>query len=228
MEKKALIKQKALDIKIHQAKTLEDFIFTTENKILEHHLLTKTPEKITYIFGDSAVGKSHLLQACCELYSTAIYLPLKILGDAEPNILTSLQDYAYIALDDLESIAGNRIWEEAILHLYNNKKDTSVLVISNTHAPMHSNITLQDLKSRLSWGRSFPLYELDDLSKVVVLEKRARVHGFNLSPQTSKFLLEHCSRNMHDLDNIFAKLDAASLEEKRKITIPFVKMILNL
>jgi DnaA family protein len=51
--------------------------------------------------------------------------------------------------------------------------------------------------------------------------------GFEISPQAGRFLLTHCNRDLSSLWTLLIKLDKASLAEKRKITIPFLKKILN-
>lgn len=72
------------------------------------------------------------------------------------------------------------------------------------------------------------LHELSDQEKIHTLQRVALQRGFDLSRNVLQFLINRCSRNMHDLHQILDLLDKASLQEQRKITIPFVKAILNL
>ncbi|MEY3190127.1 MAG: DnaA regulatory inactivator Hda, partial [Pseudomonadota bacterium] len=56
---------------------------------------------------------------------------------------------------------------------------------------------------------------------------KAAKMGFEISPQAGRFLLTHCNRDLSSLWTLLIKLDKASLAEKRKLTIPFLKKILN-
>ena len=72
------------------------------------------------------------------------------------------------------------------------------------------------------------LKELDDHDKIQTLTWHARKRGFELPIGVVQFLLNRCSRNMHDLYALLNQLEEASLRAKRKITLPFVKSILNM
>jgi len=89
-------------------------------------------------------------------------------------------------------------------------------------------LALADLRSRLSWGLVLQLNELGDNDKISTLKSRANKRGFELPTSVAQFLLNRCSRNMHDLQDLLDSLDKASLMAQRKITIPFVKHTLGI
>ncbi len=95
-------------------------------------------------------------------------------------------------------------------------------------APTYLNLHLPDLKSRLAWGLVLQLQPLSDEDKLETLQMRAIQRGFRLPVSVAQFILKRCTRTMHDLDNILDRLDQASLAHQRKITIPFVKTILDI
>ena len=72
------------------------------------------------------------------------------------------------------------------------------------------------------------VHALDDNDKIIALSKRAKQKGFNLSDEVSTFLLKNCPRDMKSLFNILEKLDDASLQAQRRITIPFIKKQLGI
>jgi DnaA family protein len=61
-----------------------------------------------------------------------------------------------------------------------------------------------------------------------VLIMRAERRGMILSDDVGKFILNHCPRHMATLFAAFEALDKASLAAQRKLTIPFVKAILQI
>ncbi|AUH71567.1 ATPase regulatory factor involved in DnaA inactivation [Legionella sainthelensi] len=228
-------KQLALAIKLNDQASLEDFNWGN-NRLLQQQLenmLHYRENRLLYLWGVAGSGKSHLLQACCqEVNSTqsAIYLPLTLLKEWGPQTIEGIEDQTLICIDDIHIIATDSIWEEALFHLYNKVKDTerNILIISGNQSPATIPIKLADLRSRLSWGLVIQLMELDDEDKINTLKHHALKRGFDLPESVGQFLLNRCSRNMHDLHHILNRLDDASLEAQRKITIPFVKNILNI
>lgn len=228
-------KQLALAIKINDEATLADFNWSG-NKLLQqqlNYMLTLKKDRLLYLWGAKGSGKSHLLQASCQvIYSihSAIYLPLHLLKEWGPQAIEGLEDQDLVCIDNIDAIAGDSAWEEALFHLYNKIKDMehSLLIISGNQSPTTLPIKLPDLRSRLSWGLVIQLMELSDEDKINTLKLHALKRGFDLPESVGQFLISRCSRNMHDLHQMLNRLDDASLAAQRKITIPFVKDTLNL
>jgi DnaA family protein len=136
---------------------------------------------------------------------------------------------ALICLDDLHHIAGHLEWEEAIFHLYNRVDEArGCIIIGAKDLPKAIHIKLPDLVSRLSWAMIYKLHTLTDHDKLAVLTMRANRRGIHLSEEVAKYILTHCSRHMGALFNALDILDKASLAAQRRLTIPFVKEILQI
>ena len=184
-----------------------------------------------YWWGSDGVGCSHLLQASChyaeQLGLSAAYIPLSQWQELSPTILENMDQLSLICLDDLDLIANQPEWEEAVFHLFNRIKATgNKLFIAAHKNPTQAGYRLADLVSRLQWGLVFQVLELSDNEKLAILKQKALARGFILSNEVGQYLLRRCSRAMDDLAEILDKLDSASLSQQRKLTIPFVKSIL--
>jgi len=227
--------QLALAIQLNNEATLSDFCWSN-NPLLQQQLqrtLNSQGEKLLYMWGVAGSGKSHILQACCHAVSgtqSAIYLPLAVLSEWGPQVIDGIEEQALICIDDIEAVASNGAWEEALFHLYNRIRDSgkTILMITGKLPPAHLPIRLPDLCSRLSWGLVIQLNELNDEDKIKTLKLHAHKRGFELPSAVGQFLLNRCARNMHDLHLLLNQLDEASLSAQRKITIPFVKHILDI
>lgn len=224
-----------LAIQINDDALLKDFCWKN-NELLEQvifNTLKGVGERFITFWGASGSGKSHLLQGSCQEMDsqlTSAYLPLKILKDWGPASIEGCHLNNLIALDDIHLIAGDLAWEEAIFHFYNKVKDQedTILIIASQQSPNSIKMSLPDLQSRLNWGLVVQLHELNDELKVQTLQQHAKKRGFELTTLVGEFLINRCSRNMHDLQLILKQLDDASLAAHRKITIPFVKSVLSL
>ena len=190
-------------------------------------------EKILYIYGSGGQGCTHLLQACCheahQNHLSSVYIPLRKMNDFSPAIFEGLESLPLICVDDVHRIAGNPAWEEALFHAYNRIHDAGGrLIVTANVAPKLLGLTLPDVVSRLSWGMVFQLQPLSDPEKLHILMMRAERRGMTLSEEVGKFILNHCPRHMSTLFAALDALDKTSLAAQRKLTIPFVKTVLQI
>lgn len=190
-------------------------------------------EKVIYFYGMGGLGCTHLLQACCHEANlqqlSAVYIPLASIHDFTPEIFRGLENLDLICVDDIHRIAGNTLWEEAFFHAYNRIVDAKRhLIVTANVAPKAMGLTLPDVVSRLEWGMTFPLQSLSDDEKLQILMMRAERRGLMLSEEVGKFILTHCPRHMSTLFAALDALDKMSLAAQRKLTIPFVKAVLQM
>jgi DnaA family protein len=189
---------------------------------------------LTYLFSDSGLGKSHLLYATCQQAEladeTCIYLSFNEKQHLTPDVLVGLEHYRLICLDDIERLQGESAWQIAVFDLINRVKEqnNSCLVITGDQPPQQLSLELPDLISRLSWGTNFQLYSLTDEQRQQALIAKAQHRGLNMSRDVAKYLVNHWQRDMPALVASLNILDEQSLQQQRKLTIPFVKAILEL
>jgi len=181
-----------------------------------------------WIWGPSATGKTHLLQATCERAGDrSVYIPLRMLATAGTEILDGLASRELICIDDIDTVAGDRAWEEALFSLCNEALDADrLLVVSAAMSSRECPIQLPDLQSRLARLATFQVQPLSDEQRVEALQLRARHRGLDLPDETARFLLSRSRRDMASLYGLLDKLDHEALRAKRRLTIPFVKEVL--
>lgn len=188
-------------------------------------------EQFLFFWGPNSTGKSHLLQAACQLAAdnqlAVAYLPMLELADLSPEIFDGLEQMSLVCIDDVQCITGEAEWEEALFHFYNRVRDAGgrLLVTANV-APAALSVTLPDLRSRLAWGPVLQLNGLDDAGKITALQLRAKGRGFDLPDEVAQFLMRRSARDMSSLFALLDKLDEASLVQQRKLTIPFVRELI--
>jgi DnaA family protein len=133
-----------------------------------------------------------------------------------------------ICLDDIQLVAGNTLWQKAIFDLYNRVlEQNNCLLITGDQSANKLDISLPDLESRLTWGLTEQLKPLDDTQKIIALQYRASQRGLVLTNEVVNFLLTRLSRDMTTLIDSLDALDKASILQQRKITIPFIKEVLD-
>lgn len=196
---------------------------------LQTELLT---EKVsTYLWGSSGCGLTHLLHALCEmansLQKTTMYLSLKEASLYTPEILMNVERVDVLCIDDIDAVVGQAFWEEALFDAYNRVRDNNTAWVCTAKTSVRGlNCHFADLQSRLGWGQVFHVELLTEAERIAVLQLRAKERGMILSDEVIHFLLNHYQRDLGALLLLLEKLDSASLTEKKRLTIPFVKEIL--
>src|SRR5690625_3357021 len=134
-----------------------------------------------------------------------------------------------VCVDNLEAVAGNPVWEQALFHLYNRLRDQGrCLAVAATQGPHQLPIELAALRSRLLWGVTHQLMPSDGGGKIGALRPRAHARGLVLSQDVAQYLLQRLPRDTTALFQCLETLDRASLAQQRRLTIPFVKSVLSL
>tara|TARA_R110000823_G_scaffold210224_3_gene340412 strand:+ start:17787 stop:18500 length:714 start_codon:yes stop_codon:yes gene_type:complete len=225
--------QLPLEIRPRDEATFSNFLALDAHRApleaLEHQL-SPGGEHLVYLCGPAGVGKSHLLQACCQSAGhNELYLPLAQLRDYPPaEVLQGVAEVRRVCLDDLEAVVADPVWEEALFHLCNRAREQHCrVVVAANAAPRAIGLRLADLQSRLSGGVVFRLEKLDDREKADILRFRAHRRGLTLSPITAGFIVARASRELEQLLALLDILDHASLAEQRPLSIPFVKQALG-
>ncbi len=217
--------QLTLSLKLRDEATFANFYVGENSTLLE--CLQDPQVPYFYVWGAKGVGKTHVLQASCHL-ARSMYISLQERDILPLNIFNGFENLDLLCLDDIESAMGDPVWEEALFHCYNRARDYQVKIVVASSMPAKLlDCRLPDLQSRLLSGLSFEMKPLSDSDLFSALLMRAKNRGIFLAEEVVQFLLRHYPRNMHDLYAILDKLDQASLSKKRKITIPFVKQVLQ-
>lgn len=185
-----------------------------------------------YLWGAPGTGKTHLLNAAChaagEAGRTACLVPLGQSRGWSPDALAGLQGINLVCLDGVDGLASRQDWEEALFHLLNGLREAggSVLMAARGR-PAAMEVSLPDLKSRLGWGTLVRLKALDDEGKLAALRLRARQRGLDLPDEAAAYLIRRVARDTHTLFKLLDRLDAASLAAKRRLTVPFLREVLE-
>ena len=94
--------------------------------LLQDTIVNQTETQI-FIWGESGLGKSHLLRACCDkaqqVDKASFYFDFNINQLPEPDLLTGLEQFDVVCLDNIEKIAGIAIWEIAFFNFFNQLRE---------------------------------------------------------------------------------------------------------
>lgn len=221
--------QVAFDFRLHNEFSLDNFVIASDNQELLLSLTaTQYNDRIHFIWGAEGSGKSHLLQACCALHENAVYVPLSVFAEAGASVLEGLEQLDLVCLDDIQAVVPSGLWEENLFSLFNAvQQNGKQLIIASQLSLVSLQFSLPDLQSRLSSALVYQLHELDDDNKFIALKKRAQAMEMPLDDDVLRFICSRAERSTRHLFQLLDELAQSTLNEKRRLTVPYVKSLMN-
>jgi DnaA-homolog protein len=187
---------------------------------------------VAWLTGTAGAGKSHLLQAACAFAVrgglTAAYLPLRQLLPLGPEALSGWQQAHLTAIDEIESVAGELRWEQALFTLYRESQERGAALIgAATEPPTRLPFALPDLASRFAAATLLPLRALGEAEQREALRLRAHARGLDLPEETALYLQRRFPRDLPTLYQLLDTIDDAALQAQRRLTVPFIRAVLS-
>jgi len=219
------MKQQTLPLILPKKKTFDRFV-VGKNKALIDKLQTLDAHSAFYLWGDKSAGCSHLLQATCQYWQSkgwyTLYLDMNHTQDLSAFFHTeALQGLQLLAIDHFETHLPKL--DLPLFNLFNRGTETPFAMLWAAHTPANALDCLPDLHSRLQSLLAFQIQPLEDAEKKEVLQRYAQECGFSLTEAVTQYLLQHYTRDLSTQLQLLQQLDQATMEEKRPLTIPFVK-----
>ncbi len=225
------MRQIPLDVSLSEYMTFETFYLGPNKSVVDS--LRDEKNQLIWLAGLEGFGKTHLLHAFLNSHEhenkKVLYLPMSESQDFTPDILDNLAQYDLVAIDDIENIIGDMTWEEQLLKFYEDSYSTRNKILITAHdTPKGLNFLLPDLSSRFNLAlieRLRPMNE-DEMIKAILIHSKAR--GFDLPEDSAKYLINRVPRDVSVLVDMIKLLDYESLSMQRKLTIPFIKTVLDI
>ena len=227
--------QLALNLRLRDAARFDTYVAGPNRQAVSHlQQLARAAAKepVVWLWGPPGCGKTHLLHAVCAEAqpngATPGYLDCRLAVAAGPDILAGWEMSDLMCLDDLEQVLGQRDWEQALFRLFQGLIEArGRLVVAAARSPLMLDFGLPDLASRCAAGPVYQLLALGDEDRLAALQRRAAGRGLELPVDTGQWLLRRVPRDLASLFALLDTLDVASLAAGRRLTIPFVRDVLE-
>lgn len=202
----------------------EDFLVSDANGEA-YRWIAQSPEAwpahALNLYGPPASGKTHLAHLWRARHRAG-WLESAAMAHTPPHALLEGKE-AWVVEEPV--VAG---METAWFHLLNTLQQERKYLLITSRLPLsREKLTLPDLASRLLALPTAVLREPDDALLEAVFYKRFSDMQLKVSPDVVRYLLGRMERSFVSLDTIIKKLDALSLVEKKNITLPLARKILE-
>ena len=228
------MKQIALAISEGPAPCLDNFVVGDNAPALSaiRELLAGQSQRTVYLWGPSASGKSHLLEAVAGQLKAENHAFGEMMaashesGEAYPEELSAFDSQWRMALmDDVDQYSDAQQQQAFAWLIHAQSAGCPVLA---TGAVPPADLPLRDdVRSRLAWGYVFALQPLSEPECKQVLRESAQARGIVLSDEVVDFVMHRFSRDLGSLMLLLDMLDRFALENKRAVTVPLITSMLR-
>ena len=180
-----------------------------------------------FIYGNSGLGKTHLLYAICNdiKKSRPQMRTLYIKGDDFTNELidsirkntTSEFHQKYrktdiLLVDDIQFIAGKDSTQEEFFHTFNALYEANKQIVLTSDRPPKEIQTLEDrLRTRFEWGLIADIQPPDFETRIAIIKRKAELLDISLSDDVCEYIATKLKNNIRQLEGAVKKLKAYHL-----------------
>jgi len=168
------------------------------------------------LWGESGCGRSHLLQASAFAFVDAALDPA----------LAGAPAAEQLAVDNVDAL--NEVGQIALFNHFNRLKMAGGMLLTAAPQPPVHLALREDLRTRLGSGLIYRLQPLSDAEKAAALAAQAKERALKLTPEAIAYLMRHAPRDMRTLSMLVVALDQYSLEQKRPVTLPLLREVLDI
>ncbi|MGH8126472.1 MAG: DnaA regulatory inactivator Hda [Rhodanobacteraceae bacterium] len=185
-----------------------------------------------YLHGAAGTGKSHLLIGACraeiDAHHPARYVSLGRLPAPRREAIAGIEAEGLLAIDDVHAIVGDGGAEHALFDLYNRARTARARMLFAAHvSPAELGLGLPDLVSRLAMCSQYALRPLDDAGRRAMLRLLGGRLGLRLDDDVLDWWFARQPRDPASLVALLQRVDRAALAAQRRITIPFLRELLQ-
>lgn len=196
-----------------------------------------------FIYGDSGLGKTHLLSAIQNemqkkypginiIYISAETFTNEFLHSISANN-TELFDEKYrnadaLLIDDIQFIAGKEQTEEKFFHIFNELYKLNKAIVLTSDRPAKEIKSISDrLKTRFSSGLAADVRAPEYETRLAIIQRKAEILNFKIPDDVVDFIATKLKSNIRQIEGVVTKMNALYLVSQIKPTIVVAQNVIK-
>lgn len=209
--------------------TFENFIVGPSNRFAHAAALAVANEPVVrynplFIYGDSGLGKTHLMCAISNAIKDKNPDAKIVFTDGEKfmnQIILGIQDQKMssihelyrncdvLLVDDIHFIAGKRSTQDEFFHTFNALRSADKQIVLTSDSPPRDIEVLDErLKTRFEWGLIADIQAPDIETRMAIIQRKAQTLGIELPPDVAQYIAEKVRTNIRQLEGVVKKINA--------------------
>lgn len=196
-----------------------------------------------FIYGDSGLGKTHLLSAIQNemtknypginiIYISAETFTNEFLHSITAN-KTELFDEKYrnadaLLIDDIQFIAGKEQTEEKFFHIFNELYKLNKAIVLTSDRPAKEIKSISDrLKTRFSSGLAADVRAPEYETRLAIIQRKADLLNFKIPEDVVDFIATKLKSNIRQIEGVVTKMNALYMVSQIKPTIVVAQNVIK-
>ena len=196
-----------------------------------------------FIYGDSGLGKTHLLSAIQNemtknypginiIYISAETFTNEFLHSITAN-KTELFDEKYrnadaLLIDDIQFIAGKEQTEEKFFHIFNELYKLNKAIVLTSDRPAKEIKSISDrLKTRFSSGLAADVRAPEYETRLAIIQRKADLLNFKIPDDVVDFIATKLKSNIRQIEGGVTKMNALYMVSQIKPTIVVAQNVIK-
>jgi chromosomal replication initiator protein len=199
-----------------------------------------------FIYGDTGLGKTHLLQAIahyvrqhsrrltnryitCETFMNDFIDAVRDRGARIEGFKRRYRNYDVLLIDDIQFLEGKERIQEEFFHTFNSLYEAGAQIIISSDRPPREIATLEErLRSRFEWGLITDIQKPDLETRIAILLKKVNTEGIAVDdPEVLTFIAGRVSSNIRELEGALTRVVAFSSLTNRPMTVDLAEHVLK-
>ena len=202
-----------------------------------------SPFNPLYIYGDSGLGKTHIVQAIGHdvrerhpelqvLYVSTNKFQAQFQTAYKNGEITDFirfyQMIDVLIIDDIQELTGKAGTQNAFFNIFNHLQLAGKqLILTSDKPPVELKDIEQRLLTRFKWGLSAKIDIPDYETKVKIIRAKAQRMNVNISDEVVNYLAENISANIREIEGAMSSLVANASFLGRRISTSLAKEVLK-
>ncbi len=234
-------------LKLHPDYTFENFVIGPSNRLAHASCMavSQSPGNTynpLFLYGNSGLGKTHLLHAVCyettkKFYGLVIQLLScedfvnRFIRAIEEGKLAGFQNQFrtvdMLVIDDVQFLSEREQSQEEFFHTFNALYNNGKQIILSADSPPGEIPSLEErLISRFNWGLVAridpPSYE----TRVAIVQKKAHLRGLSISDEIAEYVARKVYANIRELEGALTTIYAVATTTGKPITLQLAQSAL--
>ncbi len=196
-----------------------------------------------FIYGDSGLGKTHLLHAIGH-YTRQIKPQTRvryvnseeftndfinsIRDDRSLTFKRTYREVDVLLIDDIQFLQGKEQTLEEFFHTFNALHNAGKhVVITSDVSPRHLKGIEERMRTRFEWGLMTDVQPPDLETRIAILRKKAQADDVQAPPDVLEYIASNITSNIRELEGALIRVTAFAALNKQQVDLSLAQVVLK-
>ncbi|MFI0432094.1 MAG: chromosomal replication initiator protein DnaA, partial [Candidatus Nanopelagicales bacterium] len=196
-----------------------------------------------FIYGDSGLGKTHLLHAIGH-YNRTLYPSARVryisseeftndfINSIQENRNSSFQsryrNVDVLLVDDIQFLGGKVQTQEEFFHTFNTLHNANKQIVITSDVPPKQLPGLEDrLRSRFEWGLTTDIQPPDLETRIAILRKKKQIENFEVPETALEYIASRIDSNIRELEGALIRVKAFASLNQQAVDLSITKHVID-